>query len=114
MYDWNAGTSHIFLIKSIINKCHFLKNIIKIYNFIKAAIEKSHWNSETENYGHHFCVAKWEEDICEEFIYEKDTGYPGNDINRYDITNGLIECENLCRANDECVGFSSDPDHHLC
>ena len=59
-------------------------------------------------------MAKWEEDICEEFIYEKDTGYPGNDINRYDITNGLIECEDLCRANDECVGFSSDPDHHLC
>ena len=49
------------------------------------------------------------EDTCSEFVYEKDVGYPGNDIRNHNITYGLPECEDLCRAEATCVGFSADP-----
>ena len=89
---------------------------------MQTAVELSEFNKD----GIHLCAVKYEEDICTEFIYEKDVGYPGNDIgtfqvryfsyknienfnDRFKVTKGPAECEDICRSFANCTGFSMDP-----
>lgn len=48
---------------------------------MQTAVELSEFNKD----GMHLCAVKYEEDICTEFIYEKDVGYPGNDIGTFQV-----------------------------
>ena len=52
------------------------------------------------------------DDSCSDFYIEKDLDYMGGDLvsaNNGDglpVKGGVAECEDLCRAHDDCVGFS--------
>ena len=60
-----------------------------------------------ENFIYNFC----DDGDCNMDCFEKSTNYPSNDIKSIFIEEldfSILKCQELCQANDDCIGFAMD------